>query len=695
MRRTICLMLVAAMLQLNSVAVAQESLPGDAMATEYFSQETAKLRDACLADIDSLQQFQKQRVRYRQELLEMLGLSPLPGKTDLKATITGQKTGAGFRVERVHFQSKPGLYVTGNLYLPDPAPKKKLPAILYVCGHGGVRKNGLSYGNKVHYQHHGEWFARNGYVCLTIDTLQLGEIEGVHHGTYSHNRWWWLNRGYTPAGVEAWNCVRSLDYLQSRPEVDGERLGVTGRSGGGAYSWWIAAIDERIKAAVPVAGITDLENHVVDGCVEGHCDCMFMVNTFRWDYAKVASLVAPRPLLISNTDRDRIFPLEGVVRTHAKVRRIYHLYGADDKLALHITAGPHKDTQELRVHAFRWFNKHLKGEDGLIEKTAVKFLEPSDLRVFEETENSLPRDELNTSIDESFVAEAGNPQVAPSAKQWNQRRKAVMSWLDSRVFAGWPKQAEILETSLAFSEERKGLRLQAWDFTSQAPFRLRLYVLSKAGLASPSLSVLNVHDEEAHAKWLALMRPGFESVLEGESLPAGDPKSFESTRSMLLNNPWAMAFVAPRGIGRTRWNPAKKKQTQHRRRFYLLGQSLDGMRVYDVRRAMQAIRGIPEYAETPLWLQSQGAAAGITLYASLYEPPVVRIDAHAVPHSHRDGPFLLNVSRFVQMPEIVAMAAERSPIVAYDNNDQAYEYVRRTAESLDWDAKQFRLRKSQ
>ena len=157
-----------------------------------------------------------------------------------------------------------------------------------------------------------------GYVCLTIDTLQLGEIEGLHHGTYREGMWWWLSRGYTPAGVEAWNCIRALDYLQSRPEVDGDKLGVTGRSGGGAYSWWIAALDERIKAAVPVAGITNLKNHVIDGAVEGHCDCMFMVNTYQWDYAQVAALVAPRPLLISNTDKDSIFPLDGVVDVYRK-----------------------------------------------------------------------------------------------------------------------------------------------------------------------------------------------------------------------------------------------------------------------------------------------------------------------------------------------------------------------------------------
>ena len=78
-----------------------------------------------------------------------------------------------------------------------------------------------------------------------IDTLQLGEIEGLHHGTYHKGMFWWCSRGYTPAGVEAWNGIRALDYLQSRQEVDGERLGVTGRSGGGAYS----LVDRRARRA--------------------------------------------------------------------------------------------------------------------------------------------------------------------------------------------------------------------------------------------------------------------------------------------------------------------------------------------------------------------------------------------------------------------------------------------------------------
>ena len=116
--------------------------------------------------------------------------------------------------------------------------------------------------------------------------------------------------------------------------MDAKRIGVTGRSGGGAYTWWTAALDDRPACFVPVAGITDLENHVVDGCVEGHCDCMYMVNTYRWDFATVAALCAPRPLMLANSDADEIFPVAGYQDLAERVRKIYKLYGAEDKFAL-------------------------------------------------------------------------------------------------------------------------------------------------------------------------------------------------------------------------------------------------------------------------------------------------------------------------------------------------------------------------
>jgi hypothetical protein len=150
---------------------------------EYFRAETGLLEERCLADIKTPQDWEARRPEMRRQLAEMLGLDPMPERTDLEAKITGRIEHPAFTVENLHFQSRPGLYVTGNLYLPQ-GQSKPVPAVLYVCGHSLVKKGNVSYGNKTAYQHHAAWFASNGYACLVIDTLQLGEIEGIHHGTY-------------------------------------------------------------------------------------------------------------------------------------------------------------------------------------------------------------------------------------------------------------------------------------------------------------------------------------------------------------------------------------------------------------------------------------------------------------------------------------------------------------------------------
>ncbi len=693
-----CLRLFLGSLLIGVVSTCAAAEPdtsrGERMITAYFKAETRRLADACLSDVHTLKDWTSRRETYRRQLLEMLGLDPLPERTDLQAQVTGTVDHDEFTVENVQFQSRPGLYVTGNLYVPKKR-QGPLPAILYVCGHARVVKDGVSYGNKSHYQHHGGWFARNGYVCLTIDTLQLGEIEGTHHGTYGvrkpgggyQHQWSWNSRGYTPAGVEAWNCVRALDYLQSRKEVDPERIGVTGRSGGGAYSWWIAAIDDRIKAAVPVAGITDLQNHVVDGCVEGHCDCMYDVNTYRWDYAQVAALVAPRPLLISNSDKDRIFPLDGVVRLHSKVRKIYELYGKPGNLGLQITEGPHRDTQELRVAAFHWFNRFLKGDDPLIETAATPLFEPKQLKVFDQ----LPSDQRNTTIHDSFVPVAV-AAVPEDAATWRGQRKAAMTALKEKVFRGWPAKPGPLNVKPAFDVEKDGVRFAAYDFTSQDQIGLRLYVAHRAGLKKFDLVVLNALDEQGWTDLLSTMRVAFADQLRGEAEVKPDKEAFQQTQGMFKSFPWVMAYVAPRGIGPTAWNPAERYQTQVRRRFMLLGQTLDGMRVYDVTRAAAALRTLPEMKDTQLWMQGERDLAGVTLYAALCTPHVHRLDLHHLPRSHTSGPQLLNVLRFLDIPQAVALAAERSQVRIYEPTKDGWDYPQQVAKQLDWDKKQLQVR---
>lgn len=689
--RTLLLVLFTGLFASIATAQGRKDSPpsGDQLLATYFEEQTTYLENACLRDVKSLEEWNQKKDEYRRQLFDMLGLDPLPPRTPLEATVTGKVEHDEFTVEKLHYQSQPKLYVTGNLYVPKGLKEgEKVPAILYVCGHGAVKKDGVSYGNKVHYQHHGAWYARHGYVCLVIDSLQLGEIEALHHGMYREKMWWWPARGYTPAGVEAWNCIRALDYLQSRPEVDGEKLGVTGRSGGGAYSWWIAALDERIKAAVPVAGITDLRNHVVDGCVEGHCDCMYMNNTYQWDYPLVAALVAPRPLVISNTDRDPIFPLDGVYRTFVGARKVYQLHKAADKIAFNITSGGHVDTQELQMQAFRWFDQHLKGVDRAITKPTEKFFEPAQLRVFDK----LPEDQINTTIQETFVAAAKEPAVPADGHAWHEQRNQMLKTLETRIL----RSSGILDDPFAAGEiardERDNLQLRRFQVPCHHPYVLSLFVIHKQGLKKPDLVVLNVLDERSWDELLSTVGGKFDKAFAGLELPPTDEKAFHEIEQTLTNHNWVFAYVAPRGIGPTAWTQDEKKQTHIRRRFILLGQTVDGMRVGDVRNAIRQLRHVPELKETPVWLQSHRQMAGVTLAASLLEEDIARLDLYELPTALRDGPHFMNAERYTTMPELVALAAERSRVVLYGQKPDAWRYPQQVVEKLGWDAKQLQLR---
>lgn len=693
-----CLPLLSLTLTLiltTTTHAADRSLQDNPELAKYFAAEVARIEtDSSLLRYKTLEEWEKARPELRRQLFDMLGLDPLPERNPLQPQITGTLEETDFRVQKVHFQSSPGLYVTGNLYLPKTIDKP-LPAVLYVCGHAVVKDGEISFGNKAGYQHHGAWYARNGYVCLTIDTLQLGEIQGIHHGTYRHDRWWWNSRGYTPAGVEAWNCMRALDYLETRPEVDATRIGVTGRSGGGAYSWWIAALDERIQCAVPVAGITSLRNHVVDGCVEGHCDCMYMVNTQRWDYETVAALVAPRPLLISNTDKDSIFPLDGVVDVHRRVRHIYDLYEVPRQLGLQITEGPHKDTQELRIHSFQWMNRWLKSDENLIEKTAVKFFTPPELRVFQD----LPTDERNTTIDEIFVptqfgvpgatdSEAAAATVLQDPESWQKnsverlRNHSLGAWPDSR--SGWQpdNQVRLERMPKVANSHYDVLRVH---FQSQPHVTVSADVVMRSGSVTGSeqdwlKAITNLelfYADQPH--WQAYAA----HVLGSDSHPLASSLG-QYIADQTKQDGHAVAIFAARGVGPHAWIGDKRKLTQIERRFQLIGTTSDTMRIWDLRRAAQVLP-VQLAANAELVLAQGGTQGTSALLASLFDEPPAAVRIVALPNSEPYTTEVLNLQKIMSVTDVpLALSLLRCPVLLNGSAGQVSTFVQRLESDAGW-----------
>jgi dienelactone hydrolase len=627
--------------------VTGKATPADALLADYFRKETALLSAHGLADITTLDEWQAKRPEYRRQLQEMLGLWPMPERTDLQPVVTGRLTNDEFTVEKIYFQALPDLFCTASLFLPrnltNPAP-----TVLYECGHVGVVTNGVSCGNKAVYQMDGAWYARNGYICLVLDTVLAGEIRGIHTGTRNNGLWWWNSRGYTPAGVEAWFGIRALDYLCTRPEVDTNRFGITGHSGGGAYSWMVTALDDRIKCAAPLAGMADVQSHLLDGVMDSHCDCNFFINLYRWDFPQVAALAAPRPLLIGGTDADGLFRLPVTLRIYDQVHRIYDLYEASNKLGLVIAPGPHSETPELQLAVMRWFNRYLKGAERPVDNAAKKFFAPGELRVFE----TLPAQAINTNIADTFV---------PLAKPEKKSAEALRAALREKVFTNWPDTNAPAAPKRLFAIERDNLRFSAWDFTSQHDVPLRLYLLESTAVKPAELVGLDVLDASDWTNWLAAMSTKFggelPDELAGGEAPAANPDLFEAWQHELVDQRMALAFFAPRGIGLSAWSGGDSRLTKIRRRFMLLGQTLDGMRVWDIRRAVQVLSSLPGMDTVKIKLHAEGAMGVNALYAALFEPAVRQLDLVDLPRSQMQGPDYLNVLKVTDIPQVTEAEA--------------------------------------
>jgi hypothetical protein len=352
-----------------------------------------------------------------------------------------------------------------------------------------------------------------------------------------------------------------------------------------------------------------------------------------------------------------------------KVRKIYELYGAPDRFALVETDGPHKDTPELRREAYRWMNHWLKGDDAEITEQERPRFPPAQLKVFDR----LPDDAINATVHETFRQPARPllPQARSEVgKWWPKQRQEWLQALEDKVFYGWPSHPPMLDVRPADEVKHDGLRLRSFDFTSEEGVELRLWLLTAESVDKPNLIILTAVDESGWRSWIQELGPAFRDALQLSAEPKLDEARFAQNRKLLTSRGWGFATIAPRGIGPTKWSNGGTSEDIHiRRRYPLLGQTLDGQRVWDVRRAVTALRSITDLKDASLWLQGKGEIAGIVLYAALFEPDVARLDLWYPPASHREGPTFLNVRTILDMPQAVALAFPK-PIRLYVKEDR-------------------------
>src|SRR5262245_14208909 len=626
----------------RSPGVSQD-LPGDRSIRRYLAARAAELEREFLPGVNSAADFEKIRPALREDLFDMLGLKPMPERTPLNATVTGKIEGAGYAIEKLHFQSLPGLYVTANFYLPNPA-RGGHPTILYQVGHYNQHRRD---GNKAapDCMQQGIWFATHGYAALMMDTVELSEIAGLHRGLLGERRWWWHSTGYTPAGVETWNAIRAVDYLVTRPEVDADRIGATGISGGGIGTFWIAAADERVKAAAPVSGMGDLTFYAGEDGISRHCDCFFFYNRARWNWTTVCSLVCPRPLLFVNSDNDGYFPMANNERIIARLERLYSLFGAGDQVDAVISVGGHGYRTDVRRAAYEFFNRHLKGDsrrvadpDAGANADGSPVIERKLLRVFPE-DADFPKKHINTKIDEPFVTLA--KPAPPAAGKFESWRKDLLDRLRRAAFAAWPA------TAPAAYEPALGREPKVEKETTEDG--IEVYWRWAPG------------KDANGARWLVVLNPD-----EDLAKPPEWAGGVVGVGSVLL--------LSARGGGRGAWTRDKFPYPIERS-MALLGGTVDGGRVWDVmtvagRRAAEGVR----------WrVAGRGRAGILAAYAALYQPAIEAVVAVDPPASLRPGkagaeygPALLNALRVMDIPEALGCLAPRR-LTLVGANDSAFD----------------------
>jgi dienelactone hydrolase len=377
--------------------------------------ELLEIRNDSIAGIQSLNQWQQRQEIVRQTLQEILGT--FPERTPLNPQITRVIEKNGYSIEHIIFESQPEFYVTSSLYIPENL-SEPAPAILYVSGHtqDGYRADT--------YQHKIVNLVHKGFIVFAMDPVGQGErleyfdpetgssVIGSPTREHSYAGVQAFLTGHSLAGVMTWDGIRAVDYLLTRDEVDPDRIGITGRSGGGTQTSYIAAMDDRIYAAAPEAYITnftrllqsigpqDAEQNLPAGIKHGI------------DHADFLTIRAPKPILIIATTED-FFSIQGMRESAAEIKAIYEAYDAAEFFDVSEDSGGHQSTQKNREAMYAFFQKHL-GNPGNPDDLEVDIPSDDELRV---TETGQVSTSLNSETVYSLnraIAEKSLEQIAES-----------------------------------------------------------------------------------------------------------------------------------------------------------------------------------------------------------------------------------------------------------------------------------------
>jgi dienelactone hydrolase len=305
------------------------------------------------------------RLRTQETLVRLLGERP-PRPDPKQVKVVSREDQGDYILERIEFHNGVDMVVPGLLLIP----KKRngpAPAIIGLHGHGSTKESICT--DPKSSQLIGPLLAQRGYVVAAIDAYFNGDRIGKGPAGKRDNKagqeaslfklYLWQGRTLWGMMLRDEQCL--IDYLETRPEVDKQRIAATGMSMGCTRSWWLAAIDERIKAIVGVACFTRYTELIAHGNLRSHGIYYFVPGVLaHFDVEAIYALVAPRPMLMLSGDQDGGAPTDGILVLEKKLGSVYRLHGKEDafRSVIYKDTG-HEYLPEMKDEMVRWFEKHL------------------------------------------------------------------------------------------------------------------------------------------------------------------------------------------------------------------------------------------------------------------------------------------------------------------------------------------------
>ena len=350
-----------------SISISSFSQDGMLCVGHYWTEGEANLvMKKFASEWNGLEAWEKRAERIKQGIIEGMQLDKMPEiEGNFNPIIHSTKEMDGYIVENIAIESFPGFYITGNLYRPT-TKKDKYAAIL--SPHGHLKNKRFTY----YMQKRCAVLARMGAIVFAYDMVGYGENDQVNH------------KMPIALLLQTWNSKRVLDYLLSRPDVDSERIGMTGGSGGGTQTFVLTAIDDRIKVSAPVVQVSA---HFFGGCV---CESGMPIHKsedHQTNNVEIAALCAPRPLLLVSDGNDWTRNTPRI--EYPYIQKVYALYNAEHKVEnVHLPLEKHDYGFSKRAAAYNFFSHHLKLSSGNVpyddgyKEDFVKILPPEELKVF-------------------------------------------------------------------------------------------------------------------------------------------------------------------------------------------------------------------------------------------------------------------------------------------------------------------------